>query len=113
MEKIKVIEKDIQANKVGKADILFAKYLAAFLYRRHGENAQALKWITQLQKESGQNSVIDDAVTKALKSIETETHFQKLAIQAYKSALDKGDYKREHVPEVQFLEVRLGLNRFQ
>lgn len=103
LEKVKDIEKDIASGKVVKSDLLFAKYLAANIYRTHGENGQSLKWLTQLQKETGQNSVIDNAVVEALKSIETETNFQKKAIQSYVAALDKGLFTKEQTPEAQYL----------
>lgn len=65
-------------------------YLAAWLHRRHGENAEALRWLGELGKCTGQNSVVDDAAKKMSASIEVERKYQALAVESLTRALDGG-----------------------
>jgi len=52
--------------------LLLRRYLLAVTYRRRGENVDALRWLDEVDKSKGENSVIDDAAKKVRASIEAE-----------------------------------------
>ncbi|MBI2932963.1 MAG: DUF2225 domain-containing protein [Planctomycetes bacterium] len=62
-------------------EVNLLKYGAMYLYRRHGENVEALRWIEELAKAKGDNSVVDDAVRRTAESIELERAYQRKAVE--------------------------------
>ncbi len=79
------------------------RYTAAYVTRLHGENIDALKWIEELRKSKGDNSVVDDAVEKMAKSIELERTFQKRAAEHYAKALDAGKLEAKATAQLKYL----------
>ncbi len=89
LEIAKKVEKDIEQKKVFGVNKVLARYLAAYLYRKHGENAEAERWLAELAALKGENSVVDGAAGRMKASIAQERDFQKKAIEAYQAALAK------------------------
>ncbi len=65
---------------------ILARYLLAFLHRKHGENAEAERWLDALKALEGENSVVDDAAARMRASIAREREFQKKALAAFAGA---------------------------
>jgi uncharacterized protein (DUF2225 family) len=82
---------------------VLARYLAAYLYRKHGENVAAEKWLGELEKVKGENSIVDDAAAKARASIVQERDFQKKALELYKSAYEAKTLAPPTAPEVAYM----------
>ena len=89
LEVVKKVEKDIDQKKVFGANKILARYLAAYLYRKHGENAEAERWLGELAGMKGENSIVDGAAERMKASIAQERDFQKKAIEAYQAAVAK------------------------
>ena len=83
------IVKDLEAEKFSGVQILLARYLAAYLNRRHGENAEALTLIEAMKADLETNSIVKDAVTKMKESIKQERVFQRKALAEFEQALEK------------------------
>lgn len=83
------IEKELETKPPKNLALMLNRYLLVYLYRRHGEHAKALKWIEVLEGVKGENSVIDQAVEKAKKSLQEEKEFQKKAVDRFKLAVEK------------------------
>lgn len=110
---VKKLETDIDAKIYEKGpERILARYLAHYLWRKHGENAQAERWLAELDKLKGQNSIVDDAVAKSRALLGPERECQKKAFEAYKAALDGGSVDRKVAPQFAFqigeLQRRLG-----
>lgn len=110
LEAARKIEKDIEARQYERGpNRLLARYMAAYLYRKHGENAQAERWLRELssddpsRKMKGENSIVDDAVAKSLASLAQEVGFQKHAIESYRSAYEGKSLDPKIAPEVAYL----------
>jgi uncharacterized protein (DUF2225 family) len=104
LDAAKKVEKDIEAKQYEKGpNRILARYLAEYLWRKHGENAAAERWIAELEKLKGENSIVDDAVAKAKALLPVEREFQKKALEAYKSAYEGGTVDRKVAPEVAYL----------
>ncbi len=83
--------------------VALLKYTALWCVRRHGENVDALKWIEELRTSKGDNSVIDDAVEAAAKSIELERGYQKKAAEQYEKAVAGGKLDKRVAGQCQYL----------
>ncbi|MHC4606248.1 MAG: DUF2225 domain-containing protein [Planctomycetota bacterium] len=81
---------------------VLAPYLAAYLYRRRGENDVAQAWITEVEKRRGQNSFVDEAVVKMKESIVTERKYQKLCAALIEKQAAAGLTKGQ-IPEVFYM----------
>jgi hypothetical protein len=95
------LEKDIAAKKPFGVNKILSPYLAAYLYRKHGENAQAERWLKSLPPN--ENSVVDEAASKMRASIELERAYQKKAIEAYLAAIDRGRLESRAQAEAAYL----------
>jgi hypothetical protein len=107
------LEKDLEGKQYEKGpNRILARYLAEYLWRKHGENAAAERWLVELEKLKGENSVVDDAVARSKALLLVEREFQKKAFEAYRLAYDGGTIDRKVAPEVAFqlgeLSRRLG-----
>ena len=78
------LEKELGKHK-GTA-LLVRQYLLAMTYRRRGENVDALRWLDEVDKSKGENSIIDDAAKKVRESISVERAQQKKAAALYAKA---------------------------
>lgn len=85
-EIVRRIEKDIAAGRHKGLNLLLAQYLCAYLWRRHGENIDALRWLDEAARMKGENSIVDDAVERTRRSIEEERRYQKLALAQLEAA---------------------------
>ncbi len=103
LEAVKKVEKDVEQKKVFGPNKVLARYLAAYLYRKHGENAEAERWLAELSNLKGENSVVDAAAEKMKASIAREREFQKKAIEAYQAALEKEPDGSKVAPEFAYL----------
>ncbi|HLG42368.1 MAG TPA: DUF2225 domain-containing protein [Planctomycetota bacterium] len=83
------IEEDVAKGKAKGAKELLSRYLILELYRRHGENTRAAKWIADLEGRKGQNSVVDGLVPKIKATIDRERGFQRKALEHLVKAADK------------------------
>jgi len=104
LDQARKLEKDIDAKMYEKGpNRVLARYLAHYLWRKHGENAAAERWLAELEKLRGENSVVDDAAAKSRALLALEREFQKKALEAYKAAIDGGTIDRKVVPEAAYL----------
>jgi hypothetical protein len=98
------LEKDLDAKMYEKGpNRVLARYLAHYLWRKHGENVAAERWLAELEKLKGENSVVDDAAAKSRALLVPEREFQKKALESYKAAIDGGTIDRKLAPEVAYL----------
>lgn len=104
LEAVRKIEKDIEGKQYEKGpNRILARYLAEYLWRKHGENAAAERWLGELDKLKGENSIVDDAVAKSRALLPPERDFQKKAFEAYRSAYEGGSIDKKVAPEVAYL----------
>jgi uncharacterized protein (DUF2225 family) len=104
LEAARKIEKEIESRQYEKGpNRILARYLAAFLFRKHGENAPAERWLSELEKLKGENSIVDEAAAKARASLPLEREFQKKAMETYRAAYEAGGLDRKVAPEVAYL----------
>lgn len=98
------IAKEIEAKQYERGpNRILARYLAAYLYRKHGETIPAERWLSELEKVKGENSIVDDAAAKMRSSIPREREFQRKAIGTYKAAYDTKGLDPKVAPEVAYL----------
>ena len=108
LEVARKVEKDIEGRKYERGvNRTLARYLAAHLFRRHGENAEAVRWLQALETMKGENSVVDDAAGRMRASIDLEREYQKKALEAYAAALQKGLADPRSAPEIHYLAGEL------
>ncbi len=101
---------DIKAQEQRRGDargrlhrLNLLKYTTLFLHRRHGENDAAVKWIAELVKAKGDNSVIDEAVEKTAKSIELERAYQRKALEYYEKAAAAGKVEKAAAAQMHYM----------
>jgi hypothetical protein len=83
LEVARKVAKDVEAKRWTRGpEKLLAPYLAAYLQRKHGENAEALRWLEALDALRGENSVVDEAAKRMRASIALERDFQRKAVEA-------------------------------
>jgi len=108
LDAVKKLEKDIDANQYQKGpNRILARYLAEYLWRKHGENQAAERWLSELEKLKGENSIVDDAVAKSRALLPVEREFQKKALESYRAAYDGGTIDKKVAPEVAYLLAEL------
>ncbi len=114
LESVLRIEKDIEGKRhEAGANRLLARYLAAYVWRKHGENGRAEKWLAEMEKlrdpktRQLENSVVDDAAARMKASIPLEKEYQKKAIDAYAAAANSGRLDKRVSPEVAYLIAEL------
>jgi hypothetical protein len=84
LEVARKVEKDVAARRYpAGVNRLLSRYLAAYLFRKHGENAEAERWLGDLEALKGENSVVDDAAARMRASIALEREFQRKALEVY------------------------------
>jgi tetratricopeptide (TPR) repeat protein len=104
LEVARKLAKDVEGRKYERGvNRILARYLLAHLYRKHGENADAERWLRELETLKGENSVVDDAAGRMRASIAREREFQKKAVEAYSEALQKGPAEPKAAPEIAYL----------
>jgi uncharacterized protein (DUF2225 family) len=104
LEVARKLEKELEAKQYEKGpNRILARYLAAYLYRKHGENVQGERWLDELGKMKGENSVVDDAAAKLRASLPLEREFQKKAMETYRAAYEAGGLDKKIAPEVAYL----------
>ncbi|HLY08129.1 MAG TPA: DUF2225 domain-containing protein [Planctomycetota bacterium] len=104
LEAVRKLEKDLDAKLYEKGpNRILARYLAEYLWRKHGENAAAERWLAELEKLKGENSVVDDAVAKSKTLLVPERDFQKKALEAYRAAYEGSSLDKKVAPEVAYL----------
>ncbi len=108
------VEKKLESKGMKPRDRILRQYLAAYLYRKHGELPPALKWIEQLDQVNGENSVVDDAVLKMKKTIELEKAFLRKAQPHFTKSLASGGLPATNQGEIAYVQGeihrRLGEN---
>ena len=82
------LEKEIAAGRHTGTALHLRRYVLAVTFRRRGENVDALKWLDEIDKSKGENSVIDDAAKKVRDSIAVERAQQKKAAALYAKAVE-------------------------
>jgi uncharacterized protein (DUF2225 family) len=98
------IAKEIDAKQYERGpNRILARYLAAYLYRKHGETIPAERWLAELEKMKGENSIVDEAAAKMRGSIAQEREFQKRALETYKAAYEGKGLDAKVAPEVAYL----------
>lgn len=108
----KIIE-DVDAGRFRGTPLLLARYLAAYVYRKHGENAQALALVETIQEEaSTSNSIVHDALTAMKESIDIERELQGKALaefeEAAKDAKITGAERGDVLYQIGEIQRRLG-----
>lgn len=104
LEAVKKLERDIEAKQYEKApNRILARYLAHYLWRKHGETVAAERWLGEVEKLKGENSVVDDAAAKSRTLLPLEREFQKKALESYRAAYEGGALDRKIAPEVAYL----------
>lgn len=102
------VEKDIDAKLYEKSpNRLLARYLAAYLWRKHGETVAAERWLSELEKLKGENNIVDNAAAKMRASIPMEREFQKKAQEAYGAAYESASLDKKVRAEVAYLIAEL------
>ena len=66
------IERDVAAGKYSGTGLLLRKHLLAYNYRRRGEAVDALRWLDELDKSKGENSIVDESAKRMRESIAIE-----------------------------------------
>lgn len=98
------LEKDLDGKLYEKGpNRILARYLAQYLWRRHGETAAAERWLVEVEKLKGENSIVDDAAAKSRSLLSLEREFQKKALESYRAAYEGGSLDRKVAPEVAYL----------
>jgi tetratricopeptide (TPR) repeat protein len=83
------VEKDLAAGRYEKGpNRVLARYLAAFLWRKHGELAEAEKALERLAALKGENSVVDDASGRMKESLPWERDSLGKAREAWRRAVE-------------------------
>jgi len=104
LEVARKLDKEIENKQYEKGpNRILARYLAAYLFRKHGENAPAERWLSELEKLKGENSIVDEAAAKARASLPLEREFQKKAMETYRAAYEAGGLDKKVAPEVAYL----------
>ena len=97
LEVARRVDKDLGAKKYEKGpNRILARYLSAFLWRKHGELKEAEQALQLLDPLKGENSVVDDAVLRMKESLSLERDYLGRARESWKRAhegtvLDKKD----------------------
>ncbi len=108
LEAVKKVEKDIEAKKYERGpNRILSRYLAAYLNRKHGENVEALRWLDEVDKLKGENSVVDDGAAKMRASIDLERSYQKKALDAYVEAIDSKKLGKRAAAETAYVIAEL------
>lgn len=82
----KLVE-DIGEGRFRGTNLLLARYLAAYVYRKHGENAEALALHEQIEDEAEKtNSIVHGALATMKASIDLERGLQGKALAAFEEA---------------------------
>jgi hypothetical protein len=98
------LEKELEAKKhAAGVNRLLARYLAAYLFRKHGENAEAERWLAELEPLRDQNSVVAGAADRMKASIALERDFQRKAAAEYEAALEGPGLSPAATAEVHYL----------
>lgn len=98
------IEKEIEGKQYEKSpNRLLARYLVAYLWRKHGETVAAERWLAELEKMKGENNIVDNAAEKMRASVPLEREFQKKAQEAYRAAYEAGTFDKKVGTEVAYL----------
>ncbi|MBI3857934.1 MAG: DUF2225 domain-containing protein [Planctomycetes bacterium] len=98
------LEKEIDGKQYERGpNRILARYLVCYLYRKHGEAAPAERWLAELEKVKGENSIVDDAAAKSRTLLPLERDFMKKAMETYKAAYDGGKLEKKVAPEVAYL----------
>jgi len=98
------IEKEIEGKQYERGpNRILARYLVSYLYRKHGETAPAERWLIELEKLKGENSVVDDAAAKSRALLPMERDFLKKALDTYKAAYEGEKLDKKVAPEVAYL----------
>ena len=87
------LEKEI--GKYKGTTLLVRQYLLAMVFRRRGENVDALRWLDELDKSKGENSILDDAAKTVRESIAVERAQQKKAAALYVKVVEEAAVKAE------------------
>jgi len=101
---VRRLERDLEAKQYERGpNRILARYLAEYLWRRHGETAAAERWLVEVEKLKGENSIVDDAAAKSRALLPLERGFQKKALESYRGAYEGGGLDRKIAPEVAYL----------
>jgi hypothetical protein len=104
LEAARKLEKDIDGKQYEKGpNRILARYLAQYLWRRHGETTAAERWLVEVEKLKGENSIVDEAAAKSRSLLPLEREFQKKALESYRAAYEGGSLDRKVAPEVAYL----------
>jgi hypothetical protein len=108
LEAAKRIVTDIDGKRYEKGpNRILARYLAAFLYRKHGENVEARRWLDEVDRLKGENSVVDEAAAKMRASLDLEASYQARAIEAYIAAIDSKRLEKRIAAEAAYVVAEL------
>lgn len=88
LERARTIEADVAAGTLAGIDATLGLYLAAFLYRRHGENADALRIADALAPAAEENTFLGGALAGLRASIGHEREWQRRALGELQAAAD-------------------------
>jgi tetratricopeptide (TPR) repeat protein len=91
------------AAKLKGNTALLTKYTGMYVSRLHGENVEALKWLEEIRKQKGQNSVVEDGAEAMAKSIDVERGYQKKAAEQYAKALEAGKLEAKAQSQIKYL----------
>jgi tetratricopeptide (TPR) repeat protein len=98
------LEKDLAAKRFAAgANRVLARYLAAYLFRKHGENAEAERWLAELEPLRDQNSVVAAAADRMKASIALEREFQAKAAEEYAAVLETPGLSAPAVAEFHYV----------
>ncbi len=107
LQLVQKLEKDIQDKKVFGVNRILARYLAAYTWRKHGEHAETTRWLAELDAMKGENSVVDDAVSRMRASIDLEKGYQKKALEQYAAEVGRAAADKRTLGEMAYLAGEL------
>ncbi|HXG60270.1 MAG TPA: DUF2225 domain-containing protein [Planctomycetota bacterium] len=105
------LEADLRAGKAVGAPRALALYFAAWLYRRHGENADAARLLEALSPHEAENSVVAQAAARLRASLPLERAYQEKAGAAYAAAFESGALDPRTAAETAYLVGELHRRR--
>lgn len=103
LAKAKTVKDDVDKGAYKGVNLLLARFIAATLYRKHGENAEALALVDAMGEDLKGNSVVEAAVKKMKQTIEDERAFQAKARAEFGLSAEKDELKPEEKGDVYYM----------
>jgi tetratricopeptide (TPR) repeat protein len=98
------LEKDLADGRYERgANRTLARYLSAYLWRKHGELAETERSLARLKAVQGENSVVDQAAEEMAVSLSRERGYLEQALEAWVRAIDGKSLGAKELPQASYL----------